>query len=403
MRWSPVLAALACGLLAGVQLGVIGPIELDLRRDLGISPEQAAWAASAITAVPAVLGLAGGLWIRRHGARRAIVIGLIVLAAAGGAAGFSPNGPVLLAARVVQGAGYLLAAAGAPIAIARMTQGATRRAALALWTTVIPAGLSIAAAAGGWVSSVAGWRAWLLLAAAALVPLTALAAALLTEGAGAGAEVEASRPIRAATLGRPVLLAAGFGLAGLVGVAVVVSFPTYLAAGRGVASAAAGAATGLVSLSSIAGSLAAGWLVRRGAGLRALAPVGLLMAVAAIPAFSGAVPASANVAAGMLVMVVDGVVVAATFASVPDVSTGPGGGVELTNGVIAQLGSLGTLLGPPLFAAAVALAGWTSLWLVALALMGAATGLLLAATVSRPAGPASPRRRSGPSRPRGRP
>lgn len=374
------MAALACGLLAGVQLGVIGPIELDLRRDLGISPEQAGWAASAITAVPAVLGLAGGLWIRRHGARRAIVLGLVVLAAAGAGAAFSPNGPVLLAARVVQGAGYLLAAAGAPIAIARMTEGATRRLALALWTTMIPAGLSIAAAAGGWVSSVAGWRAWLLLAAAALLPLTALAAALLTEGVRA--ELEAPQRIGAATLGRPVLLAAGFGLAGLVGVAVVVSFPTYLAGERGASSAAAGAATGLVSLSSIAGSLVAGWLVRRGAGLRALAPVGLLIAVAAIPAFSAAVPASANVAAGMLVMVVNGVVVAATFASVPDVSTGPGG-VELTNGVIAQLGSLGTLLGPPLFAAAVALAGWTSLWLVALALMGAATGLLLAATVSR--------------------
>src|SRR5215510_12543055 len=118
---------LLSGLLAGVALGAVAPIGLALQRDLHLSLQVVGWAASAITAVPAALGLAAGLWIRRHGARRALLLGLLVMAAAGGVAAAAPNGGVLLAARLAQGAGYLLVVVAAIIAISRTTEGTVRR------------------------------------------------------------------------------------------------------------------------------------------------------------------------------------------------------------------------------------------------------------------------------------
>src|SRR2546430_11835622 len=75
-----VLAALGCGLLAGMALGAIGPVELGVRHDLGLSPELAGWASSAITAVPAALGLAAGWGIPRPAPRPALVAGMLASA-----------------------------------------------------------------------------------------------------------------------------------------------------------------------------------------------------------------------------------------------------------------------------------------------------------------------------------
>ncbi|HXM58486.1 MAG TPA: hypothetical protein VOB72_24005, partial [Candidatus Dormibacteraeota bacterium] len=198
-------------------------------------------------------------------------------------------------------------------------------------------------------------------------------------------------------LARPLLLAGGFGAVALIGVAVIVGFPTYLAAQRGLGSAAAGAATSLVPLSSIAGSLLAGWLLGRGARLRTLAPFALAFPVATSLAFWAALPSAANVAAGMAVLAANGVLVAAIFASAPDV-VADARDIDVTNGLLAQFGSLGNLVGPPLFAAAVAHGGWATMGPATLPVAAAALGLLLAASVS-PAGRASPHPRSVPPRP----
>jgi predicted MFS family arabinose efflux permease len=376
-----VSTVLACGLLAGVALGALAPIELALQRDLHLSLQVVGWAASAITAVPAGLGLAAGVWIRRHGARHALVLGLLVMAAAGGAAAVAPNGALLLAVRAAQGAGYLLVVVAATIAITRTTDGTVRRAALALWTTVIPAGLAAAAAAGGVVSAVAGWRAWLALAAAAVLLVAGPALALPADRPEAGAR----RVVRPAVLVRPALLAAGFAAVAMVSVAVVVSFPTFLASRQGIGPAAAGVAAALLPLASIAGSLVAGWLLRRGAPVQAFLPAGLPLAGAAFPAFWSGLPASVNVAAGMALMLATGLLLAAATAEVPDTVADPGD-VDLANGVLAQIASFGALLGPPAFATAVALGGWGAVGPAILPVTAAAICLLLLSAGRRPGG-----------------
>jgi MFS family permease len=136
-----------------------------------------------------------------------------------------------------------------------------------------------------------------------------------------------------------------------------------------------------VSLASVPGSLLAGWLMRRGAGLRALSPCSLLMPLAAVPAFLTDAPLILAVVAAAVILVANGIVVSAMFAAVPRLARRPAR-IALGNGLVAQLGSLGTLLGPPLFGGAIAAFGWpaTPVLILGFALCGIA--LALAAEVA---------------------
>ena len=162
--------------------------------------------------------------------------------------------------------------------------------------------------------------------------------------------------------------------------AVIALLPTFLVEGRAASLAGAGGATALVSLASVPGSLLAGWLMRHGAGLRALSLGSLIMPAAAVPAFVGSGSIGLVTAAAAAILFANGMVVSAMFAAVPRLAPDPSG-VALGNGLIAQLGSLGTLLGPPLFGAVIGAAGWATG--VALILVFALLGLVLAWAAGR--------------------
>jgi hypothetical protein len=179
-------------------------------------------------------------------------------------------------------------------------------------------------------------------------------------GPGQPASPAPARPgggtrLRPADLRVPALLAGGFCAVVVVGAALLGLLPAFLEERRGATAAAGGTATALVALSSVLGSLAAGWLLGRGVGLRAPAAAGLLMPPASLPlaaggSFGGVVGAAALMAA-------NGVQVAGVFAAVPRVAAVPDH-LAVVNGLVAQLGSTGSLLGPPLLAWAVGAAGW---------------------------------------------
>lgn len=156
----------------------------------------------------------------------------------------------------------------------------------------------------------------------------------------------------------PALLAGGFCAAVVIGAAVLGMLPAFLEEERRAGIAAGGTATALVALASVLGSLVAGWLLGRGVGLRALAAAGLLMPLASWPvvAAGGSFRGSVLAAAAAL-LAANGVLVAGVFAAVPRVAAAPDH-LAVVNGLVVQLGSTGSLLGPPLFAWAVGAAGW---------------------------------------------
>jgi MFS family permease len=171
-----VLLVYGTGVLAAATLGKVAPAVSLLRADLGLSLEAAGWLVSAITAVTVLLGTPAGLWVRRRGGRRALLAGLALLAVTGAAGAGAPGVGWMLAARVVEGVGFLLVVVAAPTLLVQMAARADQPAVLALWGTAIPVGLAASAAAGG-VLAPLGWRLWLAVPNALAVP-AAVASAL---------------------------------------------------------------------------------------------------------------------------------------------------------------------------------------------------------------------------------
>ena len=371
-----MLLVYGTGVLAAAAFGKVAPAIPLLRADLGLSLGRAGWLVSAITAVAALLGTPAGLWVRRRGGRRALLAGLAILAVTGTAGAAAPGLGWMLAARVAEGAGFLLVVVAAPTLLVEMAGRKDQPAVLALWGTCIPVGLAAGAAAGG-VLAPLGWRLWLAVPSALAIPAAVASAILVpsdspgpvpsgdppgrtppagTPGPPVGAPGGGTR-LRLADLHVPALLAGGFCAAVVIGAAVLGMLPAFLEEERRAGIAAGGTATALVALSSVLGSLVAGWLLGRGVGLRALAAAGLLMPLASWPVVAAGGSFGGSVVAAAALLAANGVVVAGVFAAVPRVAAAPDH-LAVVNGLVAQLGSTGSLLGPPLFAWAVGAAGW---------------------------------------------
>jgi MFS family permease len=349
-----VIVTWLAGVQAAMGLGAVSPVSAAVRSSLGLSLSTVAWATSSTTAVGAVLGIPVGWWASRVQPRRTLIAGLLVISAAAGLSALAESWALLLGLRTVEGAGYLLVFVAGPIVLTGLTRGRTRAAALALWGTCVPTGLAVAAAAGGALASELTWNRWLGVTGVGPLVLAGLLSVALPQVPISVTGRRSRAPDRWARFFVP---AGAYACLSLIGVAMVVMLPVFLTGTRHETSARAGTVAAIVCACSAVGGILAGGLLRRGVTVRALTPLVTLMPLACLPAFSAEIPHYVGVSAAALVILVDGLLISVVFAVVPAV-TGRAEDIDLANGALAQFGSLGTLIGPPVFGLAVGYAGW---------------------------------------------
>lgn len=381
-EWVRPASTIAAGVLAAASLGKVGPVSGQVGQAFGLSPFALGATISLITLVGALAAAPAGQWLRDRDPHPWLAAGLAVMAVAGGAMIVAPpSRAALIGLRTVEGAGYLLIVVGGPSVLVQQVSAARARAALALWGVCTPAGLAVSAAVGGLAASRAAWQDWFaaLAAACAVLAGVVLVLARRQRGAAPGAPPPADR--RRLPLAAPLLLACGFGALSLMAVAILSLLPTYLIQ-RGLPSAAAGAATAAAAAASIPGNACAAALLRRGVRPGLLTCPTLACPALAAVTFARAVPLPVAVGGAAALIFAVGITASAAYASLPEV-TRSRHDLPLANGILIQLGSVGALIGPPVFAAVTGLRHWELIAYLAVpaAIIGVAT--MASATLAR--------------------
>lgn len=385
--WPRVLLLYATGLVAAAQLGKLSSLAPLLVADLGLRLTTMAWTISLLELGGAVGGALAGALAQRWGLVRALRWGVVALALAGAGQALAGSAVGLIGWRLLEAGGYLAVIVTAPVLLARQAAAAgvrTQGLALTLWSTFVPVGLACGAAGAAALAQAGHWR-W---APAAGAVLAALVAAWLwrvplrdeppvTATATADAPAAASQAAWA--------LALGFGLYALFAIGMLALLPLLLVQQVGLGPAAAGAWTGVISASGLLGSLLAALLVRRGVAARWPLLLGLAMPGALLPGVFAPAPALGwAIGLSLLIHVLGGLYASLAFAQLPRVAGGHAGLVR-ANGLVAQCGASGSLLGPPAMAACVQWGGWPAA--AGLGLLVSALALPLTWRATRPGDP----------------
>lgn len=386
-----VAVGVTCALHVG-KLPVAIPV---LRESLGLSLVQAGFLLSLVQLAGMTLGLVVGLMADRLGPRRVMLAGLMLLAIGSALGALAPNVQVLLATRVVEGMGFLLAVLPAPgLLRQRVHHAPTLSRSLGWWGAYMPLGTSLALLLGVPLLSAVGWRwAWLLLAllsllaAAGLVKWVAPDAPLPAAATGTGGAALGPRLRRTLQAPGPWLTALAFFLYSGQWLAVVGFLPTiYHQAGY--TGAVVALLSALAAGINMVGNIGAGWWLARGAR------PGVVLALAYVAMGAGSWVAFAAVGhpvwqylAVLVFSGVGGLIPGTLFGLAvklaPDNET-----VSTTVGWMQQFSALGQFLGPPLVAwVATQAGGWQWTWMVtgASSLLGVMlAGRLQAAARARP-------------------
>ena len=377
--WRQVWLVLAIGVAAAFHTGK-APIGLPLiRAELGLGLDAAAWVLSAFPIVGGLIGAGMGVVISRTGARKAVVVGMLMLAAASAMGSLAPGLPALLATRIAEGFCLMAVSIAAPALLETISSLRDRPMAIAIWSTFMPLGMSLAMMAAP-LLPVIGWRGlWLLMAGtAAVIGLLAYRTLAATEPPP---PMDGSRVLRdlGRTLGAtgPRLLTGSFMCWATVWAVLTGFLPTLLIERVGVGVDVAGLLAGLVTAGCIIGNLLAGPLLRRGIprwGLLAFANG--TVAVCGLLIFDHRVDPWYAYAAALALTLVGGLIPtcvlggAAVYA--PDRRL-----IAATLGMIMQGSNIGLIIGPVAAGVAVSSFGWdgAGLMVVAAGLLSLAMAL----------------------------
>ena len=173
-----------------------------LRTELGAGVGTLQWIVDGYGVALAALMLPCADLGDRHGHKRVVLAGLGVFAVGSLAAGLAPGPAILVAGRVVQGAGAALLLPGTLAVVSRAyDEPAERARAIGIWAAISSSALPAGAIAGGALVEGPGWR-WAFLVNLPVVAVALRATALVVRETGepSGRRPDVAGTVLAATL-----------------------------------------------------------------------------------------------------------------------------------------------------------------------------------------------------------
>jgi EmrB/QacA subfamily drug resistance transporter len=201
-RWL-TLAAVSFGLFMIMLDNTVVNVALpSIQRDLDANLSQLEWVVAGYALTFAALMLIGGKVADAYGRRLVFVVGILVFTVASLACGLAGSGEMLVAARIVQGAGAALMNPATLSIIAATFPAAQRGTAIGIWAGVSALALAIGPLIGGLLTDHLSWH-WIFFVNIP-VGVLAIAASFLF--------IDESKDATHVRLDIPGLLASGVGL-----------------------------------------------------------------------------------------------------------------------------------------------------------------------------------------------
>ena len=372
----------AAGVCAALHVGKLAPAIAVLQRDLGLTLVEAGFLLGLVQGAGMTLGLLVGAWCDGLGARRSLVLGLLLQAAASAGGAWVAGAGPMLALRALEGLGFLMVVLPAPGLLRALSPPDRLRGMLGTWGAFMPVAIALALLAGPPVIEAAGWRAWWLALAGGSVVM-ALTVRATVPATGANAEAGSSLGGPRQPSGLPALRGLGqrvaltlrapgpwfvaltFAVYSSQWLAVVGFLPTIVAQ-AGLSPLVTGLVAAGVAAANIVGNAASGHLLQRGVAAPVLLAAGFsTMAAGAVAGFAPLLdPGSAGrLVALLLFSAVGGLIPGTLFALAVQVAPDERA-VSSTVGWMQQWSAAGQVLGPPAVAwVASAAGGWERTWL----------------------------------------
>jgi MFS transporter, CP family, cyanate transporter len=364
------ILVLGLGFAAGMQLGKIAPLIGRMQNELGISLTFAGWLTALLGVFVAFAAYPATRLIARTGAVWGLKFSALVMVAGAVAMGLSQAPALLLVARGIEAAGYVVLVIAAPSYLATQSPAHLRGVFLALWGSFVPIGYALANLQVGLLPD--GWPlTWKLLTFAVPISVLSLLAKLVPLVDISGSEVRPTKRLPIPLTGWALAVAFGFYV--YLSIGFFTFLPEYLAARD---------ANGAISPAVIALCVPLGNFVTAAllGGLgpmhaRPLAISGFLVASMAATLLYSTL--RTDILSMLVFAFAGGVVASSLFAQVPRVAGSEAVATSII-GALAQFGGIATLLGPPIAGFLVETFGWTALgWsFIGVALAGASLCLV---------------------------
>ena len=377
------------GVVAALQIGKLPPALPEISQALGMTLTQSGFLLSFIQLAGMSLALAIGMSADTFGAKRSMLLGLLLLGLASGMGSMATGVASLMVWRIFEGLGFLCVVLPAPGLIRQHVNALQLRKLLGYWGAYMPAGTALTLLIGPLWLPEWGWRSWWLLFALlswamafvlwrvvpADVPLTSVA-------------IHWQQRLRE-TLSAPgpwwVTLC--FGMYSGQWLAVVGFLPSIYTQ-AGLSGATLGVLTAFAAAVNILGNVMSGRLLQKGFHPSLLLVMGFIaMALGAFLAFSDL---TLNMSwlryAGVLLFSSCGGLVPGTLFYLAVRLAPQERNVSTTVGWMQQGSAAGQFAGPPLVALlATGVGGWQWTWLATstCCVLGCVLALLIARTLNK--------------------
>lgn len=382
-----VFLLFGAGILAACQVGKVPPVLTGIRNDLGIDLFHAGWVLSIFNVTGLLLGTCTGIISDTIGHRRLLTGGFVLLTTGCILGSVSSNFPTLLAARFVEGTGFLSIIISTPTLIFRVVRQKDLKIALSVWSCYVPAGVALMMILVPVVIRFTDWRGLWQINAATLAAYGVFLFFSIRKIPGSSnrrTKIEPLKMLRniflTTTSAGPFLLAFIFIAYSLQWLAVMGFLPTLIVEKYGFSTSKASVLTALMVAVNIIGNLCGGRLLETGIRRwKLIAFAKAVMGLSAVAIYSDSPHFMINYSGCLCFSLFGGLIPASILGGAPVYAPSPKL-LGTTNGLVIQGGQSGQVIGPPVLAYLISVTGgWScgSWFLGSVALIGIMAALLL--------------------------